>query len=66
MNVNLIGMQVVGLISDLQKQGYDTKLFYVEVGSRGLITDSNSCSFQSIFPMISNNKKALKLVTKIF
>ena len=45
-----------GLISDLQEQSYDTKFFYVEVGSRGFITDSNACSFQSIFPMISNNK----------
>ena len=39
-----------GLTSDLQEQGYDTKLLCVEVGSRGLITDSNMCSFQSIFP----------------
>ena len=45
-----------GLTSDLQGQSYDTKVFFVEVGSRGLITDSNACSFQSIFPMISNNK----------
>ena len=45
-----------GLTSDLQEQGYDTKLLCVEVGSKWLIADSNqgqsnnACSFQSIFP----------------
>ena len=53
-----------GLTSDLQEQGYDTKLLCVEAGSRGLITNSKACSFQSIFPMISNNKKLLKQVSK--
>ena len=55
-----------GLTSDLREQGYDTKLLCVEVGSRGLLTDSNKCSLQSIFPMISTNKKPLKQVSKRF
>ena len=45
-----------GLTSDLQEQGYDTKLLCVEVGSRRLITDFNTCSFQSIFPVITKKK----------
>ena len=53
-----------GLTSDLQEQCYDTKLLCAEVGSRGFVTDSNARSFQSIFPMISNNEKSLKQVSK--
>ena len=41
--------EYASLTSDLQEQGYDTKLLYVEVDSRGLLTASNKCSLQSIF-----------------
>ena len=32
------------LTADLQEQGYDAKLFCIEIGSRGLITSSNKCN----------------------
>ena len=46
-----------GLASDLREQGYDTKLICVEICSRGLISNSNKRSLQSIFPLLSISKK---------
>ena len=60
----LLPNKYAGLTSDLQEHSYDTKLLCVEVGSRGLITDLNMCFFSIHFPMISENKKPLKLVSK--
>ena len=48
------------LVSDLQERGYDTNLFCIEVGSRGLISSSNKQALNSIFSQITNNKKSLK------
>ena len=48
------------LVNDLQERGYDTNLFCIEVGSRGLICSSNKQALNSIFSQITNNKKSLK------
>ena len=48
------------LVMDLQEQSYDAKLFCIEIGSRGLITDNNKCNIQKLFPLISPNNKPLK------
>ena len=50
------------LTADLQEQGYDAKLFCIEIGSRGLITSSNKCNLSSIFPLISKSQKPMKRV----
>ena len=49
-----------GLILDLQEQNYDAKLFCIEVGSRGLISDDNKCNIQKIFKLISSGNKPNK------
>ena len=49
-----------GLTSDLQEQSYDTKLICFEISSRGMISNSNKCTLQSIFTMISHNNKPMK------
>lgn len=49
-----------GLKEDLQEQGYDAKLLCIEVGSRGFISDLNSSTLLSIFPLISPKNKPMK------
>ena len=40
------------LLLGLQELDYDTKLFCIEVGSRGLINDENKCNIQMILKAI--------------
>jgi hypothetical protein len=54
------------LVNDLREQGYDTDLFCVEIGSRGLISSSNKHAFNSIFSLVTNNKKPMKRVMNKF
>ena len=54
------------LIMDLQEQGHDSKLYCIEIGSRGLITECNKCNIQEIFTSISPGKKQLKNKCKKF
>ena len=54
------------LVHDLQEQGYDTNLFCVEIGSRGLISNSNKLALNSIFCSLSPNKKSPKQVFNKF
>ena len=54
------------LVSDLQEQGYDTNLFCVEIGSRGLISSSNKMSLNSIFKLVANKKTPVKRVFNKF
>ena len=59
-----------GLTSDLQEQGYDAKLICFEVGSRGMISHTNKCRLQSIFPTLFSKpmkraaSKLLKSISK--
>ena len=48
------------LVSDLQERGYDTNLFCIEVGSRGLISRSKQTGSQLNFQSNQKQQKSLK------
>ena len=54
------------LIMDLEEQSYDAKLFCIEIGSRGLISDDNKCNIETIFTSISVGNKPHKNMCKKF